>query len=629
MPMNPKRLIALCLALAAAAMAPAQSAPPLDSEQALFLTLINQFRMQNGAGPLQVSVTLQNASQWMSADMAAKGYFSHTDSLGRDPFRRMADFGYPYSPAGENLAAGYSGAQDTFNQWQGSSGHRANMLNPGYRVIGIGRVYNASSPYRWYWTTDFGGYVDQVIGTDPGTPPPATASPSIAFFRASPSVLVAGQASMLSWSVAGATAISIDNGIGDVTGLANKLVVPQRSTTYRLTATNAGGSVSAIATVSVNAPAADTEPPTAPGFLWATAVSPTRVNLSWIASGDNVGVAGYQLIRNNGILGAAPGTATSYADTNAVPGATYRYAIRAYDAAGNYSNVALSGLVTLPGSTAPPAPASIVAAGGSSQVAVVGSAFTSPLQARVLDSSSSPMAGVSVTFTAPASGPGAVFAGAANVATAVTDAAGIARSPALSANQTAGAFTVTASVPGLAPATFSLTNTAATAPPPASGSVSIWANTIPPVRYTFFDGPIELGVKFRSDAPGRILGIRFYKIAANGGVHKGSLWTADGRLLATGTFTNETASGWQTLTFGSPVAIAANTTYVASYHTGSGVFAVAPGYFNLQGADNGPLHALQNGVAGQNGVLLPSPGGQFPSLGYGGNNYWVDVLFAQ
>src|ERR1700746_171906 len=92
--------------------------PTLDNEQSAFLKLINNYRAQNGAGPLQVSLTLQNSSEWMSTDMATKNYFSHTDSLGRDPFTRMATFGYSYTPAGENIAAGSSTAQQTFTQWQ-------------------------------------------------------------------------------------------------------------------------------------------------------------------------------------------------------------------------------------------------------------------------------------------------------------------------------------------------------------------------------------------------------------------------------------------------------------------------------------------------------------------------------
>jgi uncharacterized protein YkwD len=73
-------------------------AAPLGSEQWALLALINGFRAQNGAGPLQVSASLQNASQWMSSDMAAKNYASHTDSLGRGTGARLAAFGYTYAP---------------------------------------------------------------------------------------------------------------------------------------------------------------------------------------------------------------------------------------------------------------------------------------------------------------------------------------------------------------------------------------------------------------------------------------------------------------------------------------------------------------------------------------------------
>src|SRR5437764_920605 len=98
----------LCLYAPTAA---AQTTPTLDSEQSAFLTLINNYRAQNGLGPLQVSVTLQNSSQWMSTDMATKNYFSHTDSLGRDPFTRMTAFGYTYYPEGANIAARSANAQ--------------------------------------------------------------------------------------------------------------------------------------------------------------------------------------------------------------------------------------------------------------------------------------------------------------------------------------------------------------------------------------------------------------------------------------------------------------------------------------------------------------------------------------
>ena len=323
----------------------------LGSEESAFLTLINNFRAQNGAGPLQISSALEGSSGWMSNDMASKNYFSHTDSLGRDPFTRMSYFGYTHYPEGENIAAGYSDAQNAFNQWltacdpDGSGNctyaHRQNMLNPSFQAIGIGRAYNGSSLYRWYWTTDFGGLADS------GGPPPPPAAPTIGFFNATPSTITAGQPTTLSWSVSGATTVSIDNGVGDVSNLTATLVSPNQTTTYTLTARNSGGAVTAQTTVVVST-AFDTQPPTTPTIISATAKSGTEVDLIWTASTDNVGVAGYQVIRNGSIVATVPGGTVSYADTTTSAGTAYTYFVRAFDAAGNYSGTSNGATVTTP-----------------------------------------------------------------------------------------------------------------------------------------------------------------------------------------------------------------------------------------------------------------------------------------
>ena len=93
-----------------------------------------------------MSTNLNRASTWMAADMGAKNYFSHTDSLGRSPSTRAQNCDYP-SGAGENIAAGgaWGPASAVFNAWRNSSGHNANMLNGSYRQIGIARVYTAGS----------------------------------------------------------------------------------------------------------------------------------------------------------------------------------------------------------------------------------------------------------------------------------------------------------------------------------------------------------------------------------------------------------------------------------------------------------------------------------------------------
>jgi Domain of unknown function (DUF4082)/Bacterial Ig-like domain/G8 domain/IPT/TIG domain/Viral BACON domain/Putative binding domain, N-terminal len=155
---------------------------------------------------------------------------------------------------------------------------------------------------------------------------------------------------------------------------------------------------------------------------------------------------------------------------------------------------------------------------------------------------------------------------------------------------------------------------------------SIWTATATPANITGDSQPIELGVKFRSDVNGVITGVRFYKGATNTGTHVGHLWNMAGTLLATATFVNETASGWQQVDFASPVAITANTTYIASYHTDAGNYALNGGQFLSAGVDSPPLHALANGVDGPNAVFVYGASA-FPTNTFNGNNYWVDVVF--
>jgi Domain of unknown function (DUF4082)/Bacterial Ig-like domain (group 3)/Bacterial Ig-like domain/Bacterial Ig domain len=159
--------------------------------------------------------------------------------------------------------------------------------------------------------------------------------------------------------------------------------------------------------------------------------------------------------------------------------------------------------------------------------------------------------------------------------------------------------------------------------------VSIWSSTATPSVASFNDpNPYELGVKFQATVNGYITGIRFYKGSGNTGTHIGNLWTSTGTLLATATFTSETATGWQQVLFSSPVAITANTTYVASYHTNAGDYALDAGYFASNGVSNGPLIALSNSAGGGNGVYAAGASA-FPTNTYNSNNYWVDVVFTQ
>jgi len=166
----------------------------------------------------------------------------------------------------------------------------------------------------------------------------------------------------------------------------------------------------------------------------------------------------------------------------------------------------------------------------------------------------------------------------------------------------------------------------ATVTPPSCTTATpcmIWNNTTTPTVADAGQGlPVELGVRFTSSEAGWITGIRFYKGVNNTGLHTGTLWSSAGAQLATGTFIGETASGWQQVTFATPVAITANTTYVASYHTTVGHYSADQNFFTTTGVNNAPLEALP----GNNGVYVYGPGGVFPSNSYNSTNYWVDVV---
>jgi hypothetical protein len=158
---------------------------------------------------------------------------------------------------------------------------------------------------------------------------------------------------------------------------------------------------------------------------------------------------------------------------------------------------------------------------------------------------------------------------------------------------------------------------------------TIWSSSTTPGTTSAFDGgSLELGVKIRPDTSGFITAVRFYKGAGNGGSHIGNLWTVAGARLATVTFGNETASGWQVAAFSNPVAVTAGTDYVVSYFAPQGHYAYDGGFFAGAGVDNPPLHALKTGVDGSNGVYAYSSSSTFPATASGGAaNYWVDAVF--
>jgi hypothetical protein len=271
--------------------------------------------------------------------------------------------------------------------------------------------------------------------------------------------------------------------------------------------------------------------------------------------------------------------------------------------------------------TTPPAVASTSPASGAANVATgssVAATFSEPVQPST----------VTLTLTGPG---GAVVAAPPASYNSSTQTETLMPSSPL-ANSTTYTATVAAGVKDLAgnattaPASWSFTTAASS---PACTSCTIWAPTATPTVAADPDpASVELGVKVRSDVAGYIKGIRFYKSVTNTGTHTAHLWSSTGVSLGTATFSGETASGWQQVNFATPVAVNANTTYVASYHTSVGHYADDPGFFATSGVDNSPLHALADGADGPNGVYSYGAASTFPANAYQASNYWVDVVFS-
>jgi uncharacterized protein YkwD len=132
------------------------SPPILSAEEQQFLNLINQYRQTKNLPTWSIEPTLELAAQWMSKDMASHNYFSHIDSLGRNYSARFAAFGYINVPQNETILAG-ADANTTFDAWKASSADQAILVNPSYKVAGVGFSYNAKSNYHYYWVVDIGG----------------------------------------------------------------------------------------------------------------------------------------------------------------------------------------------------------------------------------------------------------------------------------------------------------------------------------------------------------------------------------------------------------------------------------------------------------------------------------------
>lgn len=117
------------------------------------LAQCNAQRQANGIAALSLDPELTKATNIRAQEIAT--LFSHTRPDGRKCFTVLDQIGYSYWSAGENIAAGYGNSSAVMNGWMNSPGHRSNILNAGFKRLGVGYVYIPNSEYGYYWVQIF------------------------------------------------------------------------------------------------------------------------------------------------------------------------------------------------------------------------------------------------------------------------------------------------------------------------------------------------------------------------------------------------------------------------------------------------------------------------------------------
>ncbi|MEV6495420.1 CAP domain-containing protein, partial [Actinoplanes sp. NPDC051633] len=135
---------------------PTPSEPPAGEHEAFeveVVSLVNAERATAGCAAVTREDRLTAAARGHSADMAARGYFSHTTPEGVEFATRITNAGYVWRTAGENIAKGYRTPEQVMTGWMNSAGHKANILNCAFRDLGVGVA--AAPDGTLLWTQDF------------------------------------------------------------------------------------------------------------------------------------------------------------------------------------------------------------------------------------------------------------------------------------------------------------------------------------------------------------------------------------------------------------------------------------------------------------------------------------------
>lgn len=129
----------------------------LEALRGAILSLVNAERGKENLTPLTLNTFLTNAAQGYAEELAQGNFFSHESPSGVTPLDRIRNAGYFHPPCncpqgyaiGENIAKGQPTTERVMQDWMQSEGHRANILNPHYKELGVGFYEN-------HWVQTFG-----------------------------------------------------------------------------------------------------------------------------------------------------------------------------------------------------------------------------------------------------------------------------------------------------------------------------------------------------------------------------------------------------------------------------------------------------------------------------------------
>lgn len=142
----------------AASLAPAQPVADVGGAEQAIIDLTNLYRAQNGLAALARDEAMMNVSRSRSSDMVARGFFGHDDPVTGQSLGKPLVLALGYGRAGENIYWSGKSLADlpavAVNWFMGDAPHRANLLNSGYTVIGVGIAWNGLG---WTLAQNFGG----------------------------------------------------------------------------------------------------------------------------------------------------------------------------------------------------------------------------------------------------------------------------------------------------------------------------------------------------------------------------------------------------------------------------------------------------------------------------------------